>query len=249
MSENKKPTEVVELPSKGLLYPKENPLSIGQVEIYYMTAQSEDILTNQNYIKQGTVIDKLLQSLIATKINYDDLLIGDKNSILISARILGYGKDYEFEYGAKKEKVSIDLSELKEKHPDTTLFKEGVNEFTFSLPLTKSVVTFKILTNKDENEIDAELKGLKKINPNNSFEITTRLKHMITSVDGKRETKDIREFVDNQLRAQDSRALRAHYAKVSPDVDLTFNYVDSESGDIEENVSVPITVDFFWPKS
>ena len=95
------PTEMVELPSKGWLYPEENPLSSGKVEIKYMTAKEEDILSNQNYISQGTVIDKLLQSLIVTKINYSDLLIGDKNAILVAARILGYGQDYEFNYDGR----------------------------------------------------------------------------------------------------------------------------------------------------
>ena len=84
MSESKFkfPTEVIDLPSKGLLYPKENPLSSGKVEMKYMTAREEDILTNQNYIKNGTVIDELLKSLIITKINYNDLVVGDKNAIM-----------------------------------------------------------------------------------------------------------------------------------------------------------------------
>ena len=92
MEENKfkLPTEMVDLPSKGLLYPEGNPLREGKIEIKYMTAKEEDILTNQNYIKQGVVIDKLLQSLIVTKINYDDLLVGDKNAIMVAARILAY---------------------------------------------------------------------------------------------------------------------------------------------------------------
>ena len=96
------PTELVDLPSKGLLYPKDHPLSSGKVELKYMTAKEEDILTNQNYLKDGTVIDKLLQSLIVTKFNYDDLLVGDKNAILITARVLGYGKDYTFNYNGEE---------------------------------------------------------------------------------------------------------------------------------------------------
>ena len=92
----KLPTETVELPSKGLLYPKDNPLSSGTIEMKYMTAREEDILTNTTYIQNGTVVDKLLQSLIVSNIKYDDLLTGDKNAILIAARVLGYGKDYEF---------------------------------------------------------------------------------------------------------------------------------------------------------
>ena len=59
MSEFKLPTEQVELPSKGLVYPETNPLSSGVIEMKYMTAKEEDILTNQNYINKGTVLDKL----------------------------------------------------------------------------------------------------------------------------------------------------------------------------------------------
>ena len=90
------PTEEVELPSKGLLYPKDSPLASGKIEMKYMTAKEEDILTNQNYIQNGTVIDKLLKALIVNKdINFGDILIGDKNAIMIAARILAYGKDYK----------------------------------------------------------------------------------------------------------------------------------------------------------
>ena len=105
MSELKFPTEIVELPSKGLVYPEDNPLSSGQIEMKYMTAKEEDILTNQNYINNGTVIDELLKSLIITKINYNDLIVGDKNAIMIAARVLGYGKDYSFTYDNNEQVV------------------------------------------------------------------------------------------------------------------------------------------------
>ena len=121
------PTEEVILPSKGILYSKDSPLSKGVIEIKYMTAKEEDILTNQNYINNATVIDKLLQSLIVTPINYDDLLIGDKNAILVAARILGYGANYEFEW--KGQQVSIDLTKLKEQEINKYLAEEGKNEF------------------------------------------------------------------------------------------------------------------------
>src|SRR6056300_762914 len=98
MAEFKLPTEVVELPSRGLIYPEDNPLSSGKVEMKYMTAKEEDILTNQSYIQKGIVIVKLLQSLIVSDIKYDDLIVGDKNAILIAARVLGYGAEYSFEY-------------------------------------------------------------------------------------------------------------------------------------------------------
>ena len=106
------PTEEVTLPSKGLLYPEDSPLRSGKIEMKYMTAREEDILTNQNYIEDGTVIDKLLQSLIVTPVKYNDLLVGDKNAILIAARILGYGKDYTFEYNNESITIVMDYAIL-----------------------------------------------------------------------------------------------------------------------------------------
>ena len=109
MAEYKFPTEVVELPSKGYFYFEGHPLSTGKVEVKYMTAKEEDILTSQNLIQQGTVIDTLLKSLIVDKsIDMDDMLIGDKNAIMVAARILGYGKEYAFNYDDKEQ--SVDLS-------------------------------------------------------------------------------------------------------------------------------------------
>jgi hypothetical protein len=245
--ELKLPTEKVTLPSKGLLYPKESPLAKGEVEMKYMTAKEEDILTNANYIRQGVVIDKLLQSLIVTPINYDELLIGDKNAILIAARVLGYGKDYTFKYSnnGQETEASVDLSTLQEKQLDETLLKKGINEFTFSLPKSGNVITFKLLTHGDEKKIDAEIKGLQKINPAQTTDVTTRMKHIITSVNGDRDQKSIREFVDNYLLAVEARALREYYAKVSPDVDL--KYFPEDADYTGEGITVPISVNFFWP--
>ena len=249
MAELKLPTEIVTLPSKGLLYPKESPLSKGEIEMKYMTAKEEDILTNSNFIRQGTVIDKLLQSLIVTPFNYDDLLIGDKNAILIAARILGYGAEYQFKYtdGRGKElDATVDLSKLEEKKIDESLFKKG-NDFTFDLPKSGNVVTFKLLTHGDEKKIDAEIKGLTKVNPNGSFDVTTRLKHTITSINGDRELKSIRDFVDGFLLAPDARALREYYNKIQPDVEMKFMPEDeSYTG---EGITVPISLNFFWPDS
>ena len=238
------PTEEVTLPSKGLLYPKDSPLSKGVVEIKYMTAKEEDILTNQNYIQKGTVIDKLLQSLIITDFNYNDLLVGDKNAILIAARILGYGKDYEFKYNEKE--TTVDLTELEDKLIDENLIVEGKNEFEYQLPFSKRSITFKLLTQADDTKIQNELKGLKKISKHSNPENTTRLKHTIISVDGDRTPKTIRDFVDNQLLARDARELRKYMTYVSPDVDLTVD-LTFEDGEILENVSLPIGVNFFWP--
>jgi hypothetical protein len=239
-SKFKMPTETVELPSKGLLYPEETELAKGEVEIKYMTAREEDILTNQSYIRNGTVLDKLLKSVIVSKINYDDLLIGDKNAIMIAARILGYGADYSFEYNGESQLV--DLSLVENKPLKEELFSNKVNEFPFTLPKSKNTITFKLLTHKDEQDINRELEGLKKINKDSSPELSTRLKYMITSIEGMRDKKDIREFVDTALLAQDSRALREYIREIQPDVDLTF-FPDGNS----DRISIPIGVNFFWP--
>jgi hypothetical protein len=240
MSEFKLPTETVELPSKGLLYPEDSELAKGTVEIKYMTAKEEDILTNQSYIKNGTVLDKLMKSLIVSKINYDDLLIGDKNAIMVASRILGYGAEYTFNYLG--ESHTVDLSQVENKPLKEELFTSHVNEFTFTLPRSGNVVTFKLLSHKDEQDITRELEGLKKINKDASPELSTRLKYLITSVEGKRDKKDIREFVDNYLLAQDSRALREYIREIQPDVDLTF-FPDGSN----DRINIPIGISFFWP--
>jgi len=243
------PTETVELPSKGLLYPVENPLSSGKIEMKYMTAKEEDILSNQNYIRQGVVFDKLFQSLIVSKINYDDLLVGDKNAVLIAARILGYGKDYPIKFPhpitGEEELVTVDLAEIKNKNVDYSSYKNA-NEFTFTLPQSKNEITFKILTHRDEKQIEEELKGLKKANL--SAEVTTRLKQAIIAVNGTREKKDIRDFIDNYLLAADARALRDYIRKITPDLDLTFTFVGSD-GYTQEGVDLPIGVSFFYPNA
>ena len=244
------PTEEVTLPSKGLLYPKGSPLRSGKVTMKYMTAKEEDILTNQNYIKNGTVIDKLLQSLIVDTTKIEDLLIGDKNAILVAARILGYGQDYTFKYPhpttGDEEEVTIDLTEAEDKVIDESKMIEGKNEFEFELPTSKLLLTFKLLTQADDKKIEAELKGLKKINKNSSPELTTRLKHVIQSVNGDRTQKTIRDFVDKQFLARDARAFRTYLETIMPDIDLTFD-LTFDDGSVIEDVTVPIGINFFWP--
>ena len=244
MSELKFPTEMVDLPSKGLFYPENHPLASGKIEMKYMTAKEEDILTNRVYIEKGIVIDKLLQSLLVTKFDYNDLFLVDKNAIMIAARVLGYGKEYSFSYDG--ESYDVDLSVLDNKELDESLFKQGVNEFDFTLPHSGTKVTFKLLTHKDEKKITAEIEGLKKISKDNSSELTTRLKYIVTSVERNRETKTIREFVDNYLLARDSRALREYSKSIQPDVDFI---ISLDVNGVEEDISLPITVSFFWPNA
>jgi translation initiation factor IF-3 len=245
MSESKLkfPTEMVELPSNGIVYPKENPLSSGKVEMKYMTAKEEDILTNQSYIQKGTVLDKLLEKLIVSECDYKDLIVGDKNALLIAARILGYGSDYEFTY--RNEKIKVDLSSLENKEFDKSKFSQGQNEFPFTCPKSNTTLTFKLLNHGDEVKIENELKGLKKINKNISADLSTRLKYMIVSVDSSEDKKDIRDFVDNYFLAQDSRAFRNHIKDFQPDVNLKIPVDTIEGG--EEDITIPIGLNFFWP--
>jgi len=243
MAEFNIPTEVVELPSQGKIYPPESPLASGKVEMKYMTAKEEDILTNQNLIRSGEVIDRLLKSLIVSKINYEDLLIGDKNAIMIAARILSYGASYELDYEGEKQVIDLSKIEAKPLHPD--FLAATSNEFTFTLPHSGNTLTFKILSHKDERAVDAELKGLQKINKNNSSDVTARLGTMITSINGSREKKDIREFVNNYFLAKDAREFRKYYNQIAPDMDMDVTLVNSQG--VEEEATLPITVSFFWP--
>ena len=159
---------------------------------------------------------------------------------MVAARILGYGKKYEFKYDG--EEIEVDLSLLEPKSIDESNFPKGQNDFLFTLPSTQTPITFKLLTHKDENSISRELDGLKKLSKTNSPELSTRLKHIITSIDGDPENKNIREFVDKYMLAQDARALRKHIDEFQPDIDLSFFPPDSE-----ESESIPINLNFFWP--
>lgn len=241
MADFKLPTEQVDLPSQGLLYPESHPLASGKVEMKYMTAREEDILTNQAYIEKGIVIDKLLQSMVVDDIDLNDLLIGDKNALLIAARILGYGKSYKFNWGGQE--YDIDLSSLKPKHLNPELITDRKNEFEFELPASKNRVTFKLLTQGDEKKIEEELKGLRRLQKENAPELSTRLKHIITSINGDRERSSVREFVSDYLLAQDSKALRTYIREIQADIDLTFFPEGFTKGQ-----TIPIGIDFLYPE-
>jgi hypothetical protein len=247
------PTEVIPLPSKGYIYSAGNPLAAGVIEMKYMTAKEEDILTSQNLIKQGVVLDKLFESLIVTPINYNDLYVGDKNAIMVAARILGYGKDYVVEVDdpfspGTKQKVTIDLTQIEHKEVDYSLFEAGKNEFDFELPVSKRTVTFCLLTHGKEKEVQAEIKSMNKsiVKTGIDRELTTRLKHIITAVDGVSGRATVNNFVDNELFATDSRALRQYIKSISPDLDLTYTFISDATGEVKE-LDIPIGVSFFWP--
>ena len=240
------PTEFVELPSKGYFYPEGHSLQSGKVEIKYMTAKEEDILTSQNLIAQGVVIDKLLESLIVDKtIDVNDLLIGDKNAIMVAARILGYGKEYEFTYDGEEQLV--DLSTLEEVKLDFSKREKGVNELHFKLPSTERELTFKLLNGKDERRIEEELTARKKVSQDYSAELTTRLKRMILTIDGNADRTYVNNFVDNEFLSRDSLAFRQYLATVTPDIDMSTSIVGKDGSEV--SVTIPVTVRFFWPSA
>jgi hypothetical protein len=242
------PTEIVELPSEGRFYPDGHPLSSGKLEMKYMTAKDEDILTNQTYIKNGVVLDKLFQSLIVTKFDYNDLLICDKNAIMIAARVLGYGKDYSVTVetpSGEEQSVNVDLTTIDVEEYDWDTLESNGNSFEFELPVSKRKINFKLLTQGVQRKIDSELRGLKKLKKGDST-LTTTMKHTITAVDGSEDSATIRKFVDNELFAVDSRALRAYIKKVTPNLDLTMEVTDEETGD-PFRCRIAIGLDLFWP--
>ena len=251
--QNNFPTETIDLPSEGHFYPEGHPLSTGRLELKMMTAREEDILTNQNLIKKGIVLDKLLESLIVTPVKIDDILVGDKNAAFFAARRLAYGDTYgPVQVTCPKCQTecerTIDLSTMKSKDVDVTKYPRGQNEFEFTLPYTQKVITYKLLTHKDETQIDAEIKGLSKVNKNSSSEVTTRLRAMIVAIDGNTERGVINKFVNQEMPSRDSLAFRAHVKENTPDLDMTFDFSCDECSH-EERMSVPLTAQFFWPES
>lgn len=244
------PTEIVNLPSKGLLYPKEHPLSKGVLEIKYMTAKEEDILSTQSYIKQGVVLDKLCEALIVTPgVKFEDLLVGDKNALLFAARSVGYGPTYQTSVEAEdgtEIPISINLDELKHKELDESLITPYENKFKFELPKSKKTIEFKLLTVKDQKEIDAILKSYQKLGSMFvASNLTTRLKKMILSVDGNSDPVVVSKSIDNML-AVDSRAFREYISKIQPDVDLEVEVEDPSTGDFFRS-NFTIGVDLFYP--
>jgi hypothetical protein len=244
------PTEYIDLPSEGYFYPTSSPLSSGRIQLKYMTAREEDILTNQNLIKKGVVLDELLRALIVTPgVKLEDILIGDKNAIFLASRRLAYGDEYPAKITCPKcgeeNEVKINLAELKTKEFDFSKYTKGENAFSFELPASKRKIVYKLLNHKDEQDIDAELKSLTKISKTNSPEMTTRLKYNIISVEGTTDRIMIKKFVDNML-AKDSIALRTNIRENTPDIDMKFNFTCSACGH-SERMAMPLGVDFFWP--
>lgn len=249
------PTLTVALPSQGLFYPANHPLASGTIEIYQVTARHEDILSNTNLLKKGVVLDEFLKALIATpNVSINDLLIGDKNALFIAARRSAYGDDYMVnikcpECGVESN-VNVDLSvvTIKPLSDNLTGVTKNENRLSFKLPTSGKTIAFSLMTHKDETDIDAEIKAIAKFNKtsNASPEITTRLKYTIKAIDGESDRLKIKDFVDNQLTAKDSLALRRHIRDINPDMDMTFNFTCPSCGH-QEKMGIPLGASFFWP--
>jgi len=243
------PTEIISLPSKGLAYPESSPLSKGEITIKLMTAKEEDILTSANLVKKGVHLDKLLESVVVEPgVNVNDLLVGDKNAILISSRVLAFGPEYEVTVNDPNEneqvKVTVDLSKIQIKEIDESKLNRR-NEYEFVLPISKSNIKFRLLTHGDELAIQKDIDALQKTTKA-SNEITARYRRIITEVDGNRDLGHISNFVSNRLLAGDSKALRKEISKFSPDLDLKFDYESPFTGE-KEALRIPFGVDFFYP--
>jgi hypothetical protein len=239
--------EIIDLPSKGNFYPDEHPLRSGQIEVKYMTAKEEDILTSSNLIKKNKVLDKLLESIIVTpNVSHLDILAGDINAILVAARIMSYGKDYIVSIKCPKceleQEFNIDLSELDTKEP-------GATELKLELPISKDVLELKAMTRRVELDIEGELKAMKGVGVSVEPEVTTTMKNLIRSVNGNTDKSLIKEYSENIL-IKDLEAVRTFYKMAIGDINFQTQFSCSNS-ECEHQTVLPFEVGlgFFWPNA
>jgi len=246
------PTEFVDLPTKGRFYPQGHPLHAKEeVEIKLMTAKEEDILVNRSLLKKGIALDRMLQSLIVTPgVHLEDLCVGDKNALIVASRISAYGAEYKASVTCPActatQEFTFDLGDGITKTPDDLDFGEAeVTEegtFIFTLPRSKAVVETRLLTGRDEKRLVQNSKKNK-----NEFTLTDQFRTYITAINGVTDKNLIAQFI-NVMPAYDSKYLRDHYSKVVPNVDLTQFFECFECGH-SQDMEVPFTTEFFWPRS
>jgi hypothetical protein len=247
------PTEHVELPSGGQAYAEDHPLhGKDTVEIKYMTAKEEDILTSQNLLKKGLAIERLLESVILDKtINPKSLLVGDRNAILVAARITGFGAEYLTQITCpactKTSEYEFDLSEAQNKEvtlpEDAQVTESGT--YMVQLPVTGVNVELKLLNGNDESKL-AALQESKRKNKLPETPLTDMLNAIIVSVNGNTERGVISEFI-SIVPSRDTRYLRKIYADVTPNIDMTYEF-ECPNCDTTTDVEVPFTVSFLWPR-
>ena len=178
------------------------------------------------------------------------MFVCDRNAAFYAIRRLAYGDEYEAVLSCgrcgKENNVTIDLGKMDNKPFDFEKYPKGENSFTFKLPFSGITLTYKLLTKKDENAIEQELTGMAKVNKDFTKEVTTRLGHIITSVDGNSERSRIRKFVNEEFMSKDSLAFRKHIRDNMPDIDVTFDFSCAHCG-LERKEETPMGVSFFWP--
>ena len=246
------PYESIPLPSEGAIYSSDSFFcGKSSIDIKAMTAKEEDILMSQALIKKGTVIEELIKSCVMNRsANVDDLILGDRNALSIAIRITGYGAEYNAEVlcpkcGHKNEKV-FDLTELEIKRLGATPVQPGVNLFEYTLPISKKVVTFKLLTGADEREKEQQDESyIKTLGPMSLGVITSNLRYVIQSVNGITDKGKIYKFID-MMPAMDSKRLREYITKIQPGIDMTASLTCENCGSTSP-VSLPITSELFWP--
>ena len=241
---------MIELPTRGKFYPVGHPLhKVEAVEIRYMTAKDEEILNSRTLLQKGVALDKMIQGLLTDKsIKVDDMFLGDKNALVLAARITGYGSDYKTGVTCTScgEKTShqFDLNKvrIKESPEDVVLDEEGM--FKLKLPKSGAEVTLRMLTGRDEKAMKIGADKKKKHNLPES-PITDNLKQIIVSVNNDSDEGVITKFVDSML-AIDSRHIREEYARLFPNVDLKQDF-ECSSCNSQAEITIPFTADFFWP--
>lgn len=247
------PTDVVTLPSRGLVYPVESPLHRRDgVEIRGMTARDEDILTSRALLRQGRAMSMLMQSCLMDKsIDVESMLVGDRNAVLVAIRMSSYGAQYTAtitcpECEAQFEN-SFDLSKLEIHFLDAEPAREGANAFEFVLPSGRRV-EFKLLTGAEEREISDELdRRKKKVGGMAESNVTARLFHQIVSIDGVTDRQTLSGMV-RDMPARDSLELRRYMDRISPYVDMVQEVRCSGCGTSAE-VDMPVGAEFFWPST
>lgn len=243
------PTEFVDLPSQGRYYSEGHPLHGEEtIEIRQMTAKEEDILTSATLLKKGIALDKVVENIIVDKrINPKSLLVGDRNAIIIAARVSGYGSDYNVTLTcpacSTKDKRVFSLNEANINHADDYLdlgvVHEGGGIFSVNLHRLQDVqVQFRLMTGEDENAL------AKAVKTKENF-ATRQLYRIVHSVNGDSSQATIRSLIEN-LPMIDARLIRAAYKAVNPNVELNYDFVCDNCSN-EQELEVPITAEFFWP--
>ncbi len=248
------PTDFVTLPSRGRGYPTDHPLHNKEViEIKFMTAKEEDILTSKALLKKNLAIERLIQSVILDKkIKAKDLLVGDRNAILVAARASGYGEIYEAGVTCpacgEKSKVEFNLSDpdIREggysEHCEVEATASGT--YIVVAPVCGFKIELKLMTGEDEAYVMHAMAANKK-NKLPESSMSEQYKRMIVSVEGHTDRRVINHFLQN-APARDLRSVRIAYKEVSPDVKITSHFNCPSCGH-EQEMEVPFGADFFWP--